>query len=84
MKEFKSIYKLKEILKPEDVDPNLIKRLSKQYGSIDMVNDFFTDDLTTLYKTKEVNDGTNSVSHKIIPLASFATLGKITLTNIVR
>ena len=72
MKEFKSIYKLKEILKPEDVDPNLIKRLNKQYGSIDMVNDFFTDDLTTLYKTKEVNDGTNSVSHKIIPLASFA------------
>ena len=51
MREFK--YKLKEILKPKDVDPGLIKRLSSQYGEIDMENDFFNDDLTTYFKNRK-------------------------------
>ena len=29
-----------EILKPNEVDPKLLKRLEKRYGSIDMENDF--------------------------------------------
>ena len=70
MREFK--YKLKEILKPKDVDPGLIKRLSSQYGEIDMVNDFFNDDLTTYFKTEKVDKNTKSISHEIVPLASFS------------
>ena len=70
MKKYK--YKLKEILKPKDVDPDLIKRLSKQYGEIDMENDFFNDDLTTYFKTEKIDKDTKSISHEIVPLASFS------------
>ncbi len=69
MKQYK--YKLKETLKPSEVDPSLIARLEKQYGSVDMKNDFFNDDLSTYFRTDSVNKTTGSVSHKIIPLASF-------------
>ena len=40
-------YKLKKeskgVVKPNDVDPALIKRLEDQYGPVDMKNDFFSD-----------------------------------------
>ena len=75
MKEFK--YKLKETIKPKDVGPDLIRRLSKQYGEVDMENDFFNDELTTFYKTDKINKATNSLSHKVIPLASFSKSLKV-------
>jgi len=61
----------KEILKPKDVDPALISRLEKQYGPVDMVNDFFSGDLKTYFKTEKVNSETGAVSHEVIKLASF-------------
>ncbi len=70
MKQYK--FKLRETLKPSEVDPSLIARINKQYGSIDMENDFFNDDLSTYFRTDKINDKTGSVSHKVIPLASFA------------
>jgi len=70
MKQYK--YKLRETLKPSEVDPSLIARINKQYGSIDMENDFFNDDLSTYFRTDKINDKTGSISHKVIPLASFA------------
>tara|TARA_R110002167_G_scaffold35852_1_gene114200 strand:+ start:1705 stop:2613 length:909 start_codon:yes stop_codon:yes gene_type:complete len=60
-----------EQIKPKDIDPKLIKRLEDKYGPVDMVNDFFTNDLKTYYKTDGVNKETNSISHKVIKLASF-------------
>jgi hypothetical protein len=67
-------FKLKEqrtTLKPKDVDQALIKRLEAQYGPVDMVNDFFSSDLKTYFKTSSVNPETGSISHQIIKLASF-------------
>jgi len=67
-------YKLKEereTLKPKDVDPALIDRLEKQYGPVDMENDFFSSDLKTYFKTDSINKETGSIGHKIIKLASF-------------
>jgi hypothetical protein len=67
-------YKLgeaKEILKPKEVDPALIKRLETQYGPVDMENDFFSSDLKTYFKTTSVDPETGSVNSKIIKLASF-------------
>jgi hypothetical protein len=67
-------FKLKEqrtTLKPKDVDPALIKRLEAQYGPVDIVNDFFSSDLKTYFKTSSVNPETGSISHQIIKLASF-------------
>ena len=44
-------YKLKEIdnniLKPNEVDQALIKRIEAKYGPMDMENDFFSKDLKT-------------------------------------
>ena len=34
-----------KILKPNEVSPNLLKRLENKYGDIDVVNDFFNSDL---------------------------------------
>ena len=48
MSKFK--FKLKEVLKPKDVNPALIDRLNQRYGEVDMENDFFNDDLTTYFK----------------------------------
>lgn len=62
---------IKEQLKPKDVDPTLLKRLEDKYGPIDMVNDFFTADLDTYFKTTEVDKITGSIGHKVIKLASF-------------
>ena len=60
-----------ENIKPTDVDPILLKRLEDKYGPIDMVNDFFTNDLKTYFKTDGIDKETRSVNHKIIKLASF-------------
>jgi len=68
-------YKLKKeskgVVKPNDVDPALIKRLEDQYGPVDMKNDFFSDDLKTYFKTDNIDTETGSIGHKIIKLASF-------------
>ena len=63
---------LKEVLKPNEVDPTLLKRIKAMYGEIDMKNDFFSKDLDTYFKTSGINPETNSVEHKVIKLASFS------------
>ena len=60
-----------KILKPNEVSPNLLKRLENKYGDIDVVNDFFNSDLTRYYKTTNINSNTGKVTHDIIDLASF-------------
>lgn len=60
-----------KIIKPNEVSPNLLKRLEDKYGSIDKANDFFNSDLTRYYKTTNINPTTGKVTHKIINLASF-------------
>ena len=37
--------KIKEVLKPKDVKPSLLKRLEANYGPVDIANDFFSTDL---------------------------------------
>ena len=59
------------ILKPKDVDPALLKRLEDQYGLVDTVNDFFNGELTSYFKTTDINDETGSVTHTQYKLASF-------------
>ena len=59
------------ILKPKDVDPALLKRLEDQYGPVDIVNDFFNRELTSYFKTTDINDETGSVTHTQYKLASF-------------
>ena len=77
-------YKLKEqekrnILKPKDVSPTLLKRIEDLYGPIDTQRDFFDAELETYYKTSSINKETGTVGHKVIPLASFEeSLRKIT------
>jgi hypothetical protein len=61
----------RKVLKPKDVDPALIKRIEAQYGPVDMINDFFSSDLKTYFKTDSVNPETGSISHELIQLASF-------------
>ena len=63
--------KLKEVLKPKDVKPSLLKRLEANYGPVDMTNDFFCTDLDTYFKTSNINKETGQLSHDIIQLASF-------------
>jgi len=68
-------YKLKEesqILKVSEVDPALIQRIEKQYGPVDVQNDFFSKNLDTYFKTSSVNKETGSIGHQVIKLASFA------------
>jgi hypothetical protein len=60
-----------KILKPNEVDPELLKRLEKRYGSIDMENDFFSNDLSRYFKTSGIDSDTGQISHDIINLASF-------------
>jgi len=61
----------RKVLKPKDVDPALIKRIEAQYGPVDMVNDFFSSDFKTYFKTDSINPETGSISHELIQLASF-------------
>ena len=68
-------YKLKEesqILKVSEVDPALIQRIEKQYGPIDVQNDFFSKNLDTYFKTSSIDKETGSIGHQVIKLASFA------------
>jgi len=64
-------YTLKEVKKPNDVDPALIKRIESRYGDIDMTNDFFDDELQTYFKTDSIDKETGKISHRVIKLASF-------------
>jgi len=70
------MYKLKkiineEVVKPKDLDPEFIKRIEKRFGELDMVNDFFSDDLSTYFKTDNIDKETGNISHKIIKLGNF-------------
>jgi hypothetical protein len=56
------------MVKPFEADPSFLKSLEAKYGPIDMENDFFSNDLSTYYKTIEKGD---SINHKIIRLANF-------------
>ena len=77
-------YKLKEqekrdILKPKDVSPALLKRLEDLYGPIDTQRDFFSGNLDTYFKTNKVDKETGTVGHRVIRLSSFEeSLRKIT------
>jgi hypothetical protein len=67
-------YKLKEadgILKPKDVDPELLDRIERRYGKIDYKNDFFNDTLSTYFKTVDTDNETGQINHQIIKLANF-------------
>ena len=64
-------YRLKEIVKPKDVDPELLDRIEKRYGKINPEYDFFSDDLSSYYKTLSVDPDTGSIDHQTIKLASF-------------
>lgn len=64
-----------EIIKPKDLNPGFLKSIEDKYGKIDMVNDFFKPDLTTYYKSTDI-DAEGDVTHKIIRLPSFGKLFK--------
>ena len=64
-------YRLKEIVKPKDVDPELLDRIEKRYGKINPEYDFFSDDLSSYYKTISVDPETGSIDHQTIKLANF-------------
>jgi len=68
-------FKLKEesqVLKANEVDPALIQRLEKQYGPVDIKNDFFSKNLDTYFKTSSIDPETGSIGHQVIKLSSFA------------
>jgi len=65
-------YKLKEnVVKPKDLDPEFIKRIEKRIGEMDMTNDFFSDDLSTYFKTSSIDKETGNIGHSIIKLGNF-------------
>ena len=68
-------FKLKEansdILKPNQVDQALIKRIEAKYGPVDMENDFFSKDLKTYFKNQGVDKETGGSTSRVIKLASF-------------
>jgi len=64
-------YRLKEVVKPKDVDPELLDRIEKRYGKINPEYDFFSDDLSSYYKTISVDPDTGSIDHQTIKLANF-------------
>jgi len=68
-------YKLKEIdsniLKPNEVDQALIKRIEAKYGPMDMENDFFSKDLKTYYKSQGIDKETGGSTSQIINLAQY-------------
>lgn len=70
------MYRLKKnlkeaVVKPKDMDPVFLKRIESRFGEIDMVNDFFSDDLSTYFKTDNIDKETGSISHQIIKLGNF-------------
>jgi hypothetical protein len=68
-------YKIKEasnnILKPNQVDQALIKRIEAKYGPVDMKNDFFSRDLKTYFKNQGIDKETGGSTSQVIKLASF-------------
>lgn len=64
-------YNLKEVVKPKDLDSGFLKRIERRYGEIDMTNDFFNDELSTYFKTDNIDTETGQISHKIIKLGNF-------------
>ena len=70
MPKYKYILK-EEVIKPKDLDPEFVKRIEKRFGEIDMTNDFFSDDLSTYFKTDNIDKETGNISHKVIKLGNF-------------
>jgi hypothetical protein len=65
-------YRLKEnVVKPKDLDPEFIKRIEKRFGEVDMTNDFFSNDLSTYFKTSSIDKETGNIGHTIIKLGNF-------------
>jgi len=68
-------FKLKEnsgdVMKPSSVEPSFLKNLEKQYGKVNMEDDFFSPDLETYYKYESTDKNTGQITHKLIKLASF-------------
>ena len=65
-------YRLKEnVVKPKDLDPEFIKGIEKRFGEVDMTNDFFSNDLSTYFKTSSIDKETGNIGHTIIKLGNF-------------
>lgn len=62
------------IKKPKDLPKAFIDRLERQFGPVDMEQDFFSDDLTRYMKHTSYNKTTGSRAHKVIKLASFSKM----------
>ena len=60
-----------EAKKAADMDPLFIKDIEKNYGEVDLENDYFNDELTRYYKTTDINKETGGVTHDVINLPSF-------------
>lgn len=61
---------VQEARKIKDLPKEFLAAIEKRYGKIHP-QDFFTDDLTRYMKFDGQNKTTGSVSHKVIPIASF-------------
>ena len=64
---YASISEEKETKKFSELPDILQKSLEKRYGKA-QERDFLSADLTTYFKTSDVNDRTGSVSHEVIKL----------------
>ena len=64
--------KLNERKKAKDLNPEFLKRIEDVYGPIDVENDFWTNDLTTYYKTADIDSSTGGIESTVIELASFS------------
>ena len=64
-----------EIIKPQDLNPNFLKKIEDKYGPI-RKDDFFSNDLDTYYKADKPEDRGEGggVTHQIIRLPSFIEL----------
>ena len=60
-----------EAKKAADMDPLFIKDIEKNYGEVDLENDYFNDELTRYYKTTDINKETGGITHDVINLPSF-------------
>ena len=64
------------VIKPKDLNPRYLKKIEDKYGPIDTKNDFFNSDLSTYYKTANIEseEEGGGVGHRVIKLPSFETL----------
>jgi superoxide dismutase, Fe-Mn family len=60
-----------EAKKASEMDPLFIKDIEKNYGEVDLENDYFNDELTRYYKTTDINKETGGITHDVINLPSF-------------